>query len=82
MTSFRMRLYGCWAVWLIGGYLLSTFLQGGWLIFGELALMFGVTWYTVSVHCPNCGDTLVWNIEFSWPPWVPDQCRRCGYPLN
>jgi predicted RNA-binding Zn-ribbon protein involved in translation (DUF1610 family) len=82
MISLRMRLYASWAVWVIGGYLLSALLEGGWLIFAEIALAFGVTWYSVSLHCPNCGDTVVWNIETTWLPWLPDQCRRCGYLLD
>ena len=37
MPSLRTRLYASLAAWVIGGYLLSTILEGGWLILAGIA---------------------------------------------
>lgn len=82
--SLRARLFGALLVWGTGGYLLRAFLPFGSpeFIVAGIVLTAGVAGYTMSLRCPNCGASVILDAVQSLMPRIPDQCRRCGQPLD
>jgi hypothetical protein len=65
-------------------------LEFSWLLWpGAMIAVLAAAYYDAHLRCPDCSKAVWYNpIGFgskrvwSWTPWVPGVCTRCGNPVD
>lgn len=87
----RTKLRLSYLLWFTAGpaLLLLVLYVSTWFLVAVVTLFLSVAVYTMSLKCPGCGKSALYNpirfmgIEIPWvTAWIPKRCSRCRRNLD